>query len=96
MPGTNALECQMVKSARRQQTDLPLNEEQELIVQAGNGSPAAIELLVSRYESRIFRLARNITGNHEDAEEEQESTVRHRTIQPLPDGEKTIPPPDIL
>lgn len=26
-------------------------------------------MLVSRYNSRIFRLARNITGNHEDAEE---------------------------
>jgi RNA polymerase sigma-70 factor (ECF subfamily) len=69
MHATNTLECKMVKSARRQQPDLPLNEEQDLIVQARNGSPAAIELLVSRYESGIFRLARNITGNHEDAEE---------------------------
>jgi RNA polymerase sigma-70 factor (ECF subfamily) len=59
----------MVKSARQQQPDLPLNEEHDLIVQARNGSPAAIELLVSRYESGIFRVARNITGNHEDAEE---------------------------
>jgi RNA polymerase sigma-70 factor (ECF subfamily) len=25
--------------------------------------------LVGRYEIKIFRLARNITGNHEDAEE---------------------------
>jgi RNA polymerase sigma-70 factor, ECF subfamily len=69
MPATKTLECQMVKSARRQQPDSHLNEEQDLIVQARNGSPAAIELLVSRYESRIFRAARNITGNHEDAEE---------------------------
>jgi RNA polymerase sigma-70 factor (ECF subfamily) len=69
MPATNTLECQMVKSARQQQPDLPLNEEHDLIVQARNGSPAAIELLVSRYESGIFRVARNITGNHEDAEE---------------------------
>jgi RNA polymerase sigma-70 factor (ECF subfamily) len=36
---------------------------------AGNGCGAAIEQLVGRYESRVFRLARNITGNHEDAEE---------------------------
>src|ERR1700689_1431867 len=69
MPATNALECQTVKSAGRQQPDSPLNEEQDLIVQARNGSPAAIELLVSRYENRIFRLARNITANYEDAEE---------------------------
>ena len=69
MPATTTLERQMVKSGGRGQSDLPLNEEQDLIVKARNGSPAAIELLVSRYESRIFRLARNITGNHEDAEE---------------------------
>jgi RNA polymerase sigma-70 factor, ECF subfamily len=69
MPATTTLEGQIVKSGRRGQSDLPLNEEQYLIVKARNGSPAAIELLVSRYESRIFRLARNITGNHEDAEE---------------------------
>jgi RNA polymerase sigma-70 factor, ECF subfamily len=69
MPATNALECQTAKSARRQQPDSPLNEEWDLIVQARNGSPTAIELLVSRYESRIFRVVRNITANHEDAEE---------------------------
>ena len=34
---------------------------------AGNGCAAAIEQLVGRYS--VFRLARNITGNHEDAEE---------------------------
>ncbi len=51
----------MEKSGRRGQSDLPRHEEQDLIVQARNGSPAAIELLVSRYESRIFRLARNIS-----------------------------------
>jgi RNA polymerase sigma-70 factor (ECF subfamily) len=36
---------------------------------AGNGCAAAIEQLVGRYEIKVFRLARNITGNHEDAEE---------------------------
>ena len=69
MPATTTLEGQMVKSGRRGQSDLPLNEEQGLIVKAKNGSPAAIELLVSRYASGLFRLARNITFNHEDAEE---------------------------
>jgi hypothetical protein len=69
MPATATLEGQMVKSGRRGQSDLPLSKEQDLIVQARNGSPAAIELLVSRCDSRLFRLARNITFNHEDAEE---------------------------
>jgi RNA polymerase sigma-70 factor (ECF subfamily) len=69
MPVMNALECHNVKSVRPDRPDLLLNKEQDLMVQARNGSGAAIELLVSRYQSRIFRLARNITGNHEDAEE---------------------------
>src|SRR5580704_8995505 len=47
MPATTTLEGQMVKSGRRRQSDLPLNEEQDLIVNARNGCPAAIELLVS-------------------------------------------------
>ena len=79
MPATNALECQTAKSARRQQPDSPLNEEWDLIVQARNGSPTAIELLVSRYESRLFHLARNITFNHEDAEE----VVQNAFVKPF-------------
>ena len=44
-------------------------DEAQLVAWAGNGCAAAIEQLVGRYESRVFRLARNITGNYEDAEE---------------------------
>ena len=44
-------------------------DEARLITQASNGSAAAIEQLVERYERRLFGLAQNITGNHEDAEE---------------------------
>jgi DNA-directed RNA polymerase specialized sigma24 family protein len=56
---------------RQQQPDLQLTEEQDLIVRARDGFPAAIELLVSRLRERagFSRLARNITCNHEDAEE---------------------------
>jgi hypothetical protein len=36
---------------------------------AGNGCADAIEQLVGGYEIKIFRLVRNITGNHEDAQE---------------------------
>ena len=44
-------------------------DEAQAVARARNGCAAAIEQLVGGYESRIFRLARNITGNHEDAEE---------------------------
>jgi RNA polymerase sigma-70 factor (ECF subfamily) len=44
-------------------------DEAQLVCWAGNGCADAIEQLVGRYESKVFRLARNITGNHEDAEE---------------------------
>ena len=44
-------------------------DEAQLLARAGNGCAAAIEQLVGRYEIKVFRLARNITGNHEDAEE---------------------------
>jgi RNA polymerase sigma-70 factor (ECF subfamily) len=43
--------------------------EAQLVARAKNGCAAAIEQLVGRYGSRVFRLARNITGNHEDTEE---------------------------
>lgn len=45
------------------------DDEATLVAQARNGFPAAIEQLVGRYERRLFRLAQNVTGNHEDAEE---------------------------
>jgi RNA polymerase sigma-70 factor, ECF subfamily len=45
------------------------SDEATLVSQARSGSLAAIEQLVGRYERRLFRLAQNITGNHEDAEE---------------------------
>lgn len=48
---------------------LRVNNEATLVAQARGGSAAAIEQLVSRYESRLFRLAWNVTGNHEDTEE---------------------------
>lgn len=44
-------------------------DEAQLVAWAANGCADAIEQLLGRYESRVFRLARNITGNHEDAEE---------------------------
>lgn len=49
--------------------DGPRGDDKPLVYGARNGSTIAIEQLVGRYESRLFRLALNITRNREDAEE---------------------------
>src|SRR6266705_1185256 len=47
-----------------------VREDEHLLVAAARaGDAAAFEELVNRYEGKIFRLTRNITGNHEDAED---------------------------
>jgi len=43
--------------------------ESEIVAQARNGSSIALEQLMDRYARRLFRLALNVTNNHEDAEE---------------------------
>ena len=45
------------------------DDEAELVARAKAGEALAFEELVNRYERRIFRLARNITQSHEDAED---------------------------
>jgi RNA polymerase sigma-70 factor, ECF subfamily len=44
-------------------------DEHLLVAAAKKGDTAAFEELVHRYESKIFRLTKNITGNREDAED---------------------------
>src|SRR5438034_6496050 len=44
-------------------------DEPQLVASARAGDAAAFEELVNRYESKIFRLTKNITGNREDAED---------------------------
>jgi RNA polymerase sigma-70 factor, ECF subfamily len=44
-------------------------DEHLLVAAAKRGDAAAFEELVNRYENKIFRLTRNITGNQEDAED---------------------------
>lgn len=47
-----------------------VRDDEHLLVSAARaGDGSAFEELVSRYEAKIFRLTRNITGNHEDAED---------------------------
>jgi len=43
--------------------------ESALVERARHGDPAAFDELVSRYERKIYRMARNITQNDEDAED---------------------------
>jgi len=44
-------------------------DEGDLVVRAQRGDASAFTELVSRYERRIFRLAKNITQSDEDAED---------------------------
>jgi RNA polymerase sigma-70 factor (ECF subfamily) len=44
-------------------------DEPLLVAAAQRGEAAAFEELVNRYESKILRLTKNITGNQEDAED---------------------------
>ena len=44
-------------------------DEHLLVAAAKKGDTAAFEELVNRYEDKIFRLTKNITGSHEDAED---------------------------
>ncbi len=47
-----------------------VREDEHLLVAAARaGDAAAFEELVNRYDGKIFRLTRNITGNREDAED---------------------------
>ena len=44
-------------------------DEQEVVARAKSRSKSAFDELVKHYERRVFRLAQNITRNHEDAED---------------------------
>jgi RNA polymerase sigma-70 factor, ECF subfamily len=48
---------------------MPADPDAMLVAAARSGKPAAFEVLLERYERRIFRLAQNVTQNREDAEE---------------------------
>ena len=50
------------------------NEEQDLVERARTGDASAFTRLVEKYERKIFRLARNITQNDEDAEDVLQET----------------------
>ena len=51
-----------------------LNGDAALVARARDGDPAAFEELVQKYERKVFRLAKNITNNDEDAEDVLQDT----------------------
>ncbi len=51
-----------------------VNGDAALVARAQAGDTAAFDELVSRYERKIYRLARNITNNDQDAEEVLQET----------------------
>lgn len=56
-------------SPNRLPSSIAREDEHLLVAAAKKGDSAAFEELVSRYEDKIFRLTKNITGNQEDAED---------------------------
>jgi RNA polymerase sigma-70 factor (ECF subfamily) len=44
-----------------------------LLIAAKSGDPAAFELLCKRYANMVFRVARRMLRNNEDAEDLQEA-----------------------
>ena len=54
---------------RRLPSTVAREDEHLLVAAAKNGNDASFEELVNRYEGKILRLTRNITGNREDAED---------------------------
>jgi RNA polymerase sigma-70 factor (ECF subfamily) len=59
-------------------------DEQALVARAREGDAAAYNELVGRYERKIFRLAKHITQNDEDAEDVLQETFM-KAFEHLPD-----------
>jgi RNA polymerase sigma-70 factor (ECF subfamily) len=56
-------------SARRRETQVPIDADVGLVERLRDGDPAALEPLMERYASRVFRVAYGITRSEADAEE---------------------------
>ena len=59
----------MIQSDSSAPVNPEVNQEVELVDRARSGDVAAFTELVNRYERNIYRLARHITQNDEDAED---------------------------
>jgi RNA polymerase sigma-70 factor, ECF subfamily len=69
VPFWGLLDTLTAPSPHRLPSTIARDDEHLLVAAAQAGDAAAFEELVNRYEGKIFRLTRNITGNHEDAED---------------------------
>lgn len=47
----------------------PFNDEASVVAAARNGDCAAFNVLAATYRKKIINIARNITGNFDDAED---------------------------
>ena len=65
-------------------SDVASTEELQLVNRARAGDAAAFNSLVERYERKIYRLAKNITQNDEDAEDVLQDTFL-KAYEHLPD-----------
>src|SRR5205823_5654642 len=68
-PFWSLLDILSAPSPHRLPSTIARDDEHVLVAAAQAGGAAAFEELVNRYEGKIFRLTRTITGNHEDAED---------------------------
>ncbi|SRR6266571_4302596 len=69
VPFWGLLDTLTAPSPHRLPSTIAGDDEHLLVAAAQAGDAAAFEELVNRYAGKIFRLTRNITGNHEDAED---------------------------
>src|SRR5437870_5808594 len=69
VPFWGLLDTLTAPSPHRLPSTIARDDEHLLVAAAQAGDAAAFEELVNRYEGKIFRLTRNITGNHDDAED---------------------------
>jgi RNA polymerase sigma-70 factor, ECF subfamily len=69
VPFWGLLDTLTAPSPHRLPSTIARDDEHLLVAAAQAGDASAFEELVNRYEAKIFRITRNITGNHEDAED---------------------------
>jgi RNA polymerase sigma-70 factor, ECF subfamily len=68
-PAWGFLSALSTPNPHRLPSSIAREDEHLLVAAAKKGDAAAFEELVNRYEGKIFRLTKNITGNREDAED---------------------------
>lgn len=83
-PGISPLMLMSSPEPKRLPSTIVRDDESALVSLAKKGDLGAFDELVNRYESRIFRLAMNITQNREDAEDATQDAFL-KSFQHLPD-----------